>query len=471
MAGQLCLGFEQSFLDSALQSTMVQRPIYHQILASCVPGAREGDTSAQQAGWRKASGSSLSKWDAIEKQLGAVDCHGVMHFSHAPVPSSWPATELNKEFTEMRAFNMTAPAWFTNIHDPAFGGRYFDHTGGVYSGAFIAQMKDDCPDCPWWPDEDPEAASKITESFAFVPQWLAASAWRLNTGYLTPLDGGETTTTTIPPPPPGTFGSTHMKIGVRRPYNRYHFEYSKALHSHPNGPTFLKSPGPYMVGLEAPKRLLILHPDVDLSWVANPEEYRIITLGLIQLAMLSSRTLVFPDLPCNTSMVFDFGDESKGCAPNGPRALRLNNPYLWLDACVNTPGLTGLLHMEFEHYWLKYDRPAGANVEAGTQNTAFIPKDPNLATVDASHPEWSLGEVIVSLSPQEAFDELAKYEKEAVVYVRHPVTVRAVSHNSTQPQEPLEASKEYPDEQQYGVAVRGSSTGSSTKSGVKSRFF
>eukprot|EP00798_Chlamydomonas_sp_ICE-L_P031517 gene31517-6697_t len=518
--GHLCLGFEQSFLDAALQSTMVQRPIYHQMLASCVPGAREGNTSSQQAGWRKASGSSISKWDAIDAQSAAVNCHESMESSHAPVPASWPAMELKAEFTEMHAFNMTAPAWFTDIADPAFGGRYFDRSGGVYSGAFIAQMKDDCPDCPWWPDEDRKAASKITESFAFVPRWLVSSAWLLNTGSLTPLDGGEarqvavhahcvpgtigrqdkwhymptasqvrlggnTSGSTCSLRPrydwearqvavhaqciPGTFGSTHMKIGVRRPYNRYHFEYSKALHSHPNGPTFLKSPGPYMVGLEAPKRLLILHPDVDLSWVANPEEYRIITLGLIQLAMLSSRTLVFPDLPCNTSMVFDFGSEGKGCdgssylhlrrreympwaalkdatgAPNGPRSLRLNNPFLWLDACINTSGLTGLLHMEFERFWLKYDRPAGANVEAGTQNTAFIPKDPNLATVDASSSEWSLGEVIVSLSPQEAFDELAKYDKEAVVYVRHPVTVRAVSHNSTQPQEPLEASKEYPD--------------------------
>eukprot|EP00798_Chlamydomonas_sp_ICE-L_P016480 gene16480-22702_t len=171
---------------------------------------------------------------------------------------------------------------------------------------------DDCPDCPWWPDEDQAAASKITEAFAFVPRWFVSSAWLLNTGYLTPLDGGEARQVAVHAHAvPGTFGSQHMKIGVRRPYNRYHFELSRELHSHPNGPTYLKSTGPYLVGLEAPKRLLMLHPDVDLSWVANPEEYRIITLGLMQLAMLSSRAVVFPDLPCNTSMVFDHGNESR----------------------------------------------------------------------------------------------------------------------------------------------------------------
>eukprot|EP00798_Chlamydomonas_sp_ICE-L_P016481 gene16481-22703_t len=131
-------------------------------------------------------------------------------------------------------------------------------------------------------------------------------------------------------------------------------------------------------------------------------------------------------------MVYDFGNESRGCdgnsylnlrrreympwaalvdatgAPTGPRALRLTNPYLWLDACVNTLGLTGLLHLEFERYWLKYDRPDGAKVEPITQNTAFIPKDPNLAkhpkdpNLDSDSPEWSLGEVI---EPVEASKE------------------------------------------------------------------
>ena len=46
--------------------------------------------------------------------------------------------------------------------------------------------------CPWFKDlkkEDEEAAHSNTGTFMFVPRWLAASAYKLNHGGMTPIDG------------------------------------------------------------------------------------------------------------------------------------------------------------------------------------------------------------------------------------------------------------------------------------------
>ena len=38
-------------------------------------------------------------------------------------------------------------------------------------------------------------------------------------------------------------------------------------------------------------------------------------------------------------------------------------------------------------------------------------------------PPWSIGEVIVTVSPQEAQDELKRFDSKPLIYVAHPVTV------------------------------------------------
>ncbi len=47
------------------------------------------------------------------------------------------------------------------------------------------------PRCPTWKEEAVigVAAENITETFAFVPKWLAVQGYHLHHGYVTPPDG------------------------------------------------------------------------------------------------------------------------------------------------------------------------------------------------------------------------------------------------------------------------------------------
>lgn len=40
-------------------------------------------------------------------------------------------------------------------HPPACPSRFLPAQRGTYSAAFLHQLTDDCPECPWWDEERP----------------------------------------------------------------------------------------------------------------------------------------------------------------------------------------------------------------------------------------------------------------------------------------------------------------------------
>eukprot|EP00798_Chlamydomonas_sp_ICE-L_P017394 gene17394-23694_t len=301
------------------------------------------DGSGPASAWAQATGSSVSKLDALNNQQLAINCHQ-MKAEEVPPPSDWPTTVFPIRCT-----------WWADTNESEVGG------------------------------EQPQ------ELFGFAPRWFASSAWELRHGYNTPLDGSR----------------------PRRVYNRFHWSLSAEI----NKAGLLPHPGPYIMGRKPPGRVLAL-------------------------AMLSNRTLVFPDVPCEAGWMLKDGDTS---ACDGSKGLQMLNrelmpyaalmfrfvsPFAFHPSCVNISGqFSAMLNVEFEQWWLRHDAPAETTKEPGPSNVAFVPADPQLINAltappdKLAHPEWSLGEFIVSLSPLDALKELRRFAAEPLLYVTHSVVV------------------------------------------------
>eukprot|EP00798_Chlamydomonas_sp_ICE-L_P009579 gene9579-7505_t len=123
---------------------------------------------------------------------------------------------------------------------------------------------------------------------------------------------------------------------------------------------------------------------------------RLITMGLTLLAMLSNRTLVYPEPPCAAAWMLK-NHNTSGCDASmalEPVTLELM-PYAALDdpaagasstksvrfastftlhgGCVGGGQnyYTGMLNVEFER-WLLHDCPSGTAKEPGPTNSAFL---------------------------------------------------------------------------------------------------
>jgi hypothetical protein len=58
--------------------------------------------------------------------------------------------------------------------------------------------------------------------------------------------------------------------------------------------------------------VLALHPDIDLARVRNWTELSLIVSGLVQAALLSHRTPLLPDLPCQSAWLHPRGSDRPG---------------------------------------------------------------------------------------------------------------------------------------------------------------
>eukprot|EP00798_Chlamydomonas_sp_ICE-L_P009533 gene9533-12473_t len=160
--GIACLSFDQNLLDNALQSTICKTMTFISALNACL-----NDTLPA---WHAASGSNVSKQEAMQNQEKHLSCHLRMTSKHDDVP-------------ETRSC----------VFKPERGGRYYSSSGGQFSGAFYQQLQEDCPGCKWWPEtssaEDLDLSEKQTEKFSFAPYWQAKSALFTNDGLVWPADG------------------------------------------------------------------------------------------------------------------------------------------------------------------------------------------------------------------------------------------------------------------------------------------
>eukprot|EP00798_Chlamydomonas_sp_ICE-L_P028219 gene28219-31324_t len=201
----------------------------------------------------------------------------------------------------------------------------------------------------------------------------------------------------------------------RKLFSRFQWNLSRELHMEKH----IKSDGPYFSGKEPAERVLLLQHDVDLSRTENNLEMKLIVQGLIQLAILSNRTVVFPDVPCEAGWMLEQRNSS---ACDGSSYLKMSARELFPYAAL--VGFKAMLNLEYEQQWLHVDAPSGAESTPSDANTAFITAAVALKVPNArDNPSWSLGEIITTLSPQDADQELKRFDAKAILYVRHPVTV------------------------------------------------
>eukprot|EP00798_Chlamydomonas_sp_ICE-L_P004441 gene4441-14591_t len=243
-----------------------------------------------RGGWKSPGENGCSKKECMDRQGAMVNCRGhTKTMTYAPHESVWPLP-----------------------HPP----RYFSEKGGLYSQCFLDQLNGDCPPalCAWWPDTDiadREKAHSIRETFVFAPSWFWSSAYQVRSGLATPIDGKRPRQVAVHAhAPPGT--SRNSKLAMRKIYNKFHYDLSRKLHKSGQ----LSGAGPYFmnqVSTQPPTRVLVLHPSVDLSLTANHLEMKMIVQGMVQLALLSNRTLVYPDVACEAGWMHEKGRTPGAC--------------------------------------------------------------------------------------------------------------------------------------------------------------
>lgn len=202
------------------------------------------------------------------------------------------------------------------------GGRIFPDTpSGIYSNTWIETLKNDCPSCPWFNDKRPLIGedplyqlfpsgdySKLQrpanesqlnlfidpaikkESFGNMPHWFASSLFSHRRGMsLGPAATMRNSYLSI-----GHihnwFGQSDRKMSFRKFYGAYNFSLGSILAARRN-----ETPYERATHFD---RVLVLDPKIDLSRLRDWNEFSSMIMGLKQLARLSHRVLVMPEVPC-----------------------------------------------------------------------------------------------------------------------------------------------------------------------------
>ncbi|KAJ9514472.1 hypothetical protein QJQ45_016205 [Haematococcus lacustris] len=334
--------------------------------------------------------------------------------------------------------NMTVPN-LAYGYPPALGGRLFaEATNGKYSAAWHAQLRDDCPDCPWWDEQRPLKGGSDS---------LIGSAGDLR---LQTATYGQFVDDHLPKDTPSLPFQRCSGLGVvacicccgEQMTGRYNWTLAAQLTA-PKAPYMVSHPGS---GL----KLLALAPHIDLERTRDLEEFNLIVLGLLQAALLSKRVAVLPQLPCETPWLHgqNMDDEQRPtdqrCIaplfsgsnqdwpaplpfPVTPGSKQLLGSWTHWSNCSNNLGLLprdspldveaaqhdsqfwakqrysttltyfldqscagdvgGLLPPEYAH-WLQCEAPAGTQVHSSSSNTVLqvSPNDQHLHLQPSSWP-------------------------------------------------------------------------------------
>eukprot|EP00798_Chlamydomonas_sp_ICE-L_P027972 gene27972-8854_t len=470
---QLCLTF-----DDSLHSTIAGVPITRGAMGSCMKETFE--THA-------ADGSVV----ASKKQMDMLKCEPRMKGAPMDLPTSFPSEpKLGSDFRSIMSTPIRVPGPRDPLQDLKMGGPaspirvpspreplqdlqmegpIFSSAGGEYTDEYFAQLKGDCPDltqCPWWKDShsdsDREAAANIQERCTW---------WKDAPSKSDRAPGGRSALKTQTVPlvegrpvnirPSGIRNHTRevmvhfhylpsargfFKASVSKLWGGFDWKLSKALHSTPLSKKAL-APGPYFT-TDAPEKVLVLSPYIDLSRTRNYTEFKRIQAGLVQLALMSGRSVVHPDIFCNTSWPHKTEQSMAACTnaslgllkvraadlpyaarvepwnPQSKKEFRICSGFLADEGCLGpVPYVSGLLNIEFEE-WVLHDLDKKYALGPTKSNTMLYTKPEKSAGRDG---RW-IGD---------AAEELAKFGEQPLLYLYIGQRVMAAEELATFDEQPL----------------------------------
>jgi hypothetical protein len=135
------------------------------------------------------------------------------------------------------------------------------------------------------------------ETFGNMPKWFAASLFNHRRGMsLGPGAKMKNSYLSI-----GHihywFGQTDKKMSIRKFYGAYNYTLGSILAARRN-----ETPYERVTPFE---RVLVLDPKIDLSRLRDWKEFASIIMGMFQVAKLSHRVLVMPEVPCEAQWTYD----------------------------------------------------------------------------------------------------------------------------------------------------------------------
>jgi len=258
----------------------------------------------------------LSVLQVRQNCLNALGCSGGTrtHDAEVPPPFEWgPDLRSNRTRNMDRAMlttaNMTLPRH--NGFPSEFGVRLWPEQRGKYSRALLRQFQEDMPGEQMWSEDGaPSSGSQAGEVFGVVPRWLVSTMSTFGPrGLWQPPDGSEARAVIAHAHfvPTYRFGSS--KVAMRKLINRYNWTLAASVYKQSQGGPV----SPYL-SRHPVQKVIALAPNLDIAKVARSrEEYHLIVLGLMQLSVLSQRTALLPNIPCEADWVH--ADKGTSCDP------------------------------------------------------------------------------------------------------------------------------------------------------------
>ncbi|GIL70068.1 hypothetical protein Vretimale_3345 [Volvox reticuliferus] len=269
--------------------------------------------------WYRHDPGLKAEWDAAHIQLFGGNPGGMLESHHYLTRAAlqWPPELLTN--SQDYPNRHSAETWMGTMRIPnsrgdwpvELGGPLYPPTRGETSQCWMQTLQDDGG--PMWPDpEDPAqagAAAAITETFAYLPIYLAES-WSVGgaLGYWNPAllpPGGQ------PPVALAHFvhvpGGATNKLTVKMASNRWDWDVAHA--AHPNRGIFFASTR------AAPlPDVLALDPSLESREWPDEAAFADAVLTLLRLAMEMGRAAAFPAPRCNLSWI---GGEKNNKLPLG----------------------------------------------------------------------------------------------------------------------------------------------------------
>ncbi|KAL6747905.1 hypothetical protein V8C86DRAFT_2894510 [Haematococcus lacustris] len=308
----LCLTFDQSIIYDAFISALAGRLVLESTLGGCLPDSKRAEKDKARSLMGR-----LSNRGRRFKEITALPVGDKIRFAHPLPPEAYRA-----KLAQLQLPNMDYP-WAE-----ALGGRLLPNDTGAFTQAFLAQLRDDCPSCPWWNEHRPllpggdmkgeitpnmfhdEAGAVHKETMGAVPHWLDTSTGWYRVGQYHGMKA--------PEPVPWVFSHIHswhvgrrnydQKAGPRKLVGRFNWALSEAIFKKVQNRSAYSSHQPVT-------RVLALSPDLDLGYTRSWTELAHILYGLVQVAFLTDRTPVFPNLPCHTAWIHGKGADDPHRSP------------------------------------------------------------------------------------------------------------------------------------------------------------
>lgn len=447
-----CEAVDQDGLLAALPSAFLGRPVFQYAIAGCL---FEADPKRR------------SEKAKFAHHAHAIDADVALFRNRHPMasvktPAEWLPV-VGSDTYKLHGFPIQVPNTRGKSVDKYGPILYPPQTGALYD-ELIAQFKSDCPSCPLWPDpldSSPASLAAIDalkqEQFLYLPSWFVTGYWpRGRYGYWNAalLPGGV---------PQQVVGHQHYNrqastIEAKLVGRHAHRQFNWTLAHQLEGAAVYFSSRP---GDKDLPTLVAYHPDlVDFRRTGSLVEMQSVLRGLAQVAALANRTVLWPDVPCNTSWA--------KTAPNGDVGVPLQlaqpvMPYVphggdgkhltcmpWDYAnppCLDEgAAMRGMLQLEYEH--LTAVAPPGSYPPPSEANTVFAHVAPEIrraagsVTIGANGrfvstgPRGAVSGDMVNIASDDVASQLAAVAAASpdarIIYVGHPIHVHFTCRHNAQ---------------------------------------